>query len=318
MHRKTSGTIWIAVSCLGILALAVGIIFNEWFFARLWGGSVPLWFSVTFFILVAVIVLISVVGVPLGIFLIRRTSREIDSHLVCQPYCGGLKRSERGELTKWSWSAFFGAPLWAFGSRLYGWGVVSLIPGINLVAALVLGVRGRRESWKDGEWKNFADFWKRQKQLRNITLAVWGVIGIFVGIAWLINPIGGSSFVNEACVKEIDTDGDLVTDWEETDLFKTNPNEKDTDGDGNDDFTYLFEVGFARIDVSDMPDSDNDGVKDVLEERFFESDPLIADMDGDGYLDGTEIHFGYNPNGSGISPDWTAIRIKRLADKGCN
>ncbi len=306
------------VSGVSFLALATGVVFNEWFFVRLWSDSVPLWVSVVFSVLVAVVVLISVVGVPLGIFLIKRTDQDIDTHLVCQSYCNNLKKSERSELTKWSWSAFFGASLWAFGSRLYGWGVVSLIPGINVVAALVLGMRGRRESWKDGEWKDFADFWKRQKQLRNIVLAAWGVIGILVGIVWLIYPIGGSSYVNEACIKEIDTDGDLVTDWEETELFNTDPNLKDTDGDGNDDFTYLFEVGFARIDVSDMPDTDNDGVKDVLEERFFESDPLVADMDSDGYLDGTEIHFGYNPNGEGISPDWMAIRVKRLADKGCN
>lgn len=317
MQRHTSGRIWVAASIIGLVSLAVGILVSEWLLSRVWGSGVPLWVSVVFWSIVCVVVLTSVVGIPLGIFLMRRTTQEIEQHLASRIETQHITADERRLLATWSWTAFFGAPLWAFGSRLYGWGVLSLIPGLHVIAGLVLGARGRREAWKEGEWKTFAEFWQRQKLLRPIVLAAWAVVVLVLGVFWFLYPIR-SKYLSEACVQEIDTDGDLVTDFEETELFMTNPNKKDSDGDGQDDFAYLFEVGFARIDVSDLPDTDNDGVKDILEQRFFETDPEVYDMDGDGYPDGTEIHFGYDPKGPGISPDWRAVRLKRLAEAKCS
>jgi hypothetical protein len=45
-------------------------------------------------------------------------------------------------------------------------------------------------------------------------------------------------------------------------------------------------------------DEDKDGLN-VLEEKKYGSDPKDPDTDKDGYLDGAEVHSGYNPLGPG-------------------
>jgi len=69
-----------------------------------------------------------------------------------------------------------------------------------------------------------------------------------------------------------DSDQDGLTDYEEINIYHTNPNNPDTDGDG------LF---------------------DREEVKVYHTNPLVKDTDGDGYSDGDEVKNGYNPNGPG-------------------
>jgi len=72
----------------------------------------------------------------------------------------------------------------------------------------------------------------------------------------------------------VDSDGDGLTDQEETQLG-TDPQSADTD---------------------------NDGLTDFEEVRQYKTDPKKPDTDGDTYLDGAEIKGGYNPLGPGKLP----------------
>jgi len=72
--------------------------------------------------------------------------------------------------------------------------------------------------------------------------------------------------------KEVDTDNDDLTDAEEINTYKTDPNKADTDGDG---------------------------LSDSEEVNKYKTNPLTVDTDGDGYTDGAEVKGGYNPNGAG-------------------
>ncbi|MCF8038225.1 MAG: fibronectin type III domain-containing protein [Desulfohalobiaceae bacterium] len=65
-----------------------------------------------------------------------------------------------------------------------------------------------------------------------------------------------------------DTDGDGLTDNEETDTYGTDPNNPDTDGDGLSDFEEV---------------------------STYSTDPLQADSDGDGVSDGDEVSQGSDP-----------------------
>jgi hypothetical protein len=76
-------------------------------------------------------------------------------------------------------------------------------------------------------------------------------------------PIGGVA-------QNIDTDGDGLTDQEESQL---GTNSKSTD-------------------------SDQDGLFDYEEVKLYQTDPLNPDTDGDGFSDGTEVTAGYNPKDS--------------------
>jgi hypothetical protein len=72
-----------------------------------------------------------------------------------------------------------------------------------------------------------------------------------------------------------DTDGDGLTDYQEVNVWQTNPLVADTDGDG-------------------LADGD--------EVNVWHTNPLVADTDGDGFPDGSEVQNGYNPNGPGKLP----------------
>lgn len=98
-----------------------------------------------------------------------------------------------------------------------------------------------------------------------------------------------------------DADNDRVSDYDETEVYYTNPNNADTDGDGFDDWAELnsgfspFNPGRIKLEESDF---DKDGLSDRMEYNFH-TNPALADSDGDGYSDGEEIKNGFDPKQRG-------------------
>ncbi|MGF1695092.1 LruC domain-containing protein [Vibrio lamellibrachiae] len=88
----------------------------------------------------------------------------------------------------------------------------------------------------------------------------------------------------DTVIEETDSDGDGLSNIDETAILKTDPNNPDTDGDGIDDRQE------ALLYLSDPlePDTDSDGLSDLEEIITYNSDPTMADTDGDGYSDATE------------------------------
>ena len=66
--------------------------------------------------------------------------------------------------------------------------------------------------------------------------------------------------------------------------------DQDTEG------LYDFEEEKLGTDPNKR-DTDNDGLDDYYEVRIYRTDPLNSDTDGDGYSDGDEVRDGYNPKG---------------------
>jgi len=95
----------------------------------------------------------------------------------------------------------------------------------------------------------------------------------------------------------VDTDLDGVPDVDEINVYRTDPGNADTDGDGYSDWREL-NAGFSphnsqKIKLKDN-DQDGDGLIDKDELRF-KTDILNKDTDGDGHSDGDEIKAGYDP-----------------------
>jgi hypothetical protein len=97
-----------------------------------------------------------------------------------------------------------------------------------------------------------------------------------------------------------DSDGDGISDVDESNIYRTDPSKKDTDGDGMNDGE---EITFW--DNSWDTDSDRDGLINLL-------DP---DSDGDGLSDGQEIQNGDDPSEPNTAPEGLKIWIEAESGK---
>lgn len=100
-----------------------------------------------------------------------------------------------------------------------------------------------------------------------------------------------------------DTDGDGLTDYEEMAVTGTDPTLADTDGNGTSDgeedldgdgltnFQELHEYNTNPIAI----DSDGDGISDGEEVNTYHTDPNNTNTDGDGRDDNWEVMNGYDP-----------------------
>ena len=84
---------------------------------------------------------------------------------------------------------------------------------------------------------------------------------------------------------DLDSDGDGITDSNETDVYGTNPNNADTDGDGLSDYVEIFTTGTNATDA----DTDDDFLSDGVEININNTDPFDNDTDDDGLTDGLEV-----------------------------
>jgi hypothetical protein len=100
---------------------------------------------------------------------------------------------------------------------------------------------------------------------------------------------GANSFEFDGYGTVLDSDGDGLPDYQETDTYHTDPNDADSDDDGLNDGE---EVGRDTDPL--LSDSDGDGLNDA-EELALGTDPADADTDDDGVEDGDELDLGINP-----------------------
>lgn len=118
--------------------------------------------------------------------------------------------------------------------------------------------------------------------LKNILIILFIIIAIIVGF-FSYNYIKNQKKPKKEkeIVEEIkDSDNDTLSDEDEVNIYKTNPEKKDTDGDDLDDAEELK----AKTNPN-IFDTDNDGLKDGFEVKI-KSNPNNMDTDGDGLLDG--------------------------------
>lgn len=90
------------------------------------------------------------------------------------------------ELDRWNWGAFLLNWIWGIGnSTLIA--LLALIPGINLIVMIVLGMRGSRWAWRNRYWRDAEHFRMTQRRWAIAGLVIWivvigGVAGLFASI----------------------------------------------------------------------------------------------------------------------------------------
>ena len=91
---------------------------------------------------------------------------------------------------------------------------------------------------------------------------------------------------------DVDTDGDNLTNSNETDIYGTDPEDYDTDDDTISDGDEVLIFGTNPL----VSDTDGDGLSDGVEINVNGTDPLDNDTDDDLLLDGEEVLlYGTNP-----------------------
>ena len=85
--------------------------------------------------------------------------------------------------------------------------------------------------------------------------------------------------------RDIDSDGDMLTDANETNVYFTDPFDADSDDDQLSDGEEVFNTSTNP----NSADTDGDGLDDGIEVLINGTNPLLSDTDGDGLSDGTEV-----------------------------
>ncbi len=104
-----------------------------------------------------------------------------------------------------------------------------------------------------------------------------------LGLAW--TPGGRPEAVFQVIGGVRDSDGDGLSDWEELNIYFTDPLNPDTDGDGLSDYDEVRRHGTDPLN----PDTDGDGLSDYEEVSLYGTDPLKRDTDAGGVDDWHEI-----------------------------
>lgn len=103
-----------------------------------------------------------------------------------------------------------------------------------------------------------------------------------VTLEWLMS-------LSDEQLMDRDTDGDGLNDYEEIYDHGTDPLAPDTDSDGINDYDEINVHGTDALN----DDSDNDGLTDGDEVMVYGTDPLDSDSDSDGLSDGDEVNQYY-------------------------
>lgn len=91
------------------------------------------------------------------------------------------------EIDRWNWGAFLLNWVWGVGNNTFI-ALLTLVPGLGLIMAFVLGVKGSAWAWRNGRWDSVEHF-KRVQRL----WAIWGVV-IWLGVIVLFGGIFGTVF----------------------------------------------------------------------------------------------------------------------------
>lgn len=80
------------------------------------------------------------------------------------------------EIKGWNWGGFFLNWIWSIGNQVWI-GLLALIPCVNLVIAILLGVKGSEWAWQNRKFESVDQFKKVQH-----AWAIWGVAVFVISI----------------------------------------------------------------------------------------------------------------------------------------
>lgn len=133
---------------------------------------------------------------------------------VVQPNTSGLGKDSviPEEIKGWSWGGFLWTWIWAIGNKTWV-GLLGLIYPINLIIAIILGIKGREWAWRNKKWESIEAFNKTQRNWVKwwliiisslTTLAIIGII--FTAVLVAVDPMKQTRVAK--CVQSCQTAND--------------------------------------------------------------------------------------------------------------
>ncbi len=112
----------------------------------------------------------------------RSCSKELHETAPTCVRCGALQAPAKGAcddlpagVRGWCWGGFLLGWVWAVGNRTW-WGLLALIPYVNIGVAIWLGMRGREMAWKNNHWNSVEHFNRVQRTWTQVGLGIVVVV----------------------------------------------------------------------------------------------------------------------------------------------
>ncbi len=125
-----------------------------------------------------------------------RTKQATEKSLVKNNSGCGLSSSQPVpvEIQGWNWGAFFLPLFWSFPNQVWI-GLLSLVPGVGFVVALIMGSKGNEWAWKSRNWRSIEQFKQHQRGWAIAGLLVMGLplTGISFGVMALLGALTSTS-----------------------------------------------------------------------------------------------------------------------------
>jgi len=90
---------------------------------------------------------------------------------------------KRKKLKGWNWGAFLLTWIWGVGNKVWV-ALLAIIPGVNIIMAVVLGMKGNDWAWQKNRYLSPEEFRNNQKMW-----AKWGVVAVVLGVTGSIAVI---------------------------------------------------------------------------------------------------------------------------------
>ncbi|MBP9868996.1 hypothetical protein KBC59_00345 [Patescibacteria group bacterium] len=154
------------------------------------------------------------------------------------------------EIKRWSWGAFFLSWIWGIGNRTW-MSLIVFVPLVNVVAPIILGLKGNEWAWKSKSWPSVDEFHKTQKK--------WALAGVIVFGASLAIAIGAIVLVLMFGKPVTPSSESMVPTWEqESDSeFESMFDEEMMEPQVIEWKSYDFPEEEFSIDFPQQPDQEN-------------------------------------------------------------
>ena len=88
------------------------------------------------------------------------------------------------EIQGWTWGAFLLNWIWSISNNVWI-GLLALIPVVNIVILITLGMKGNEWAWQNKRWDSIADFKEIQARWRDVGIRLFMLIG-FALLVWFV------------------------------------------------------------------------------------------------------------------------------------